>query len=515
MITRSISDKHKRVVPMPKKAVFDSGYIKLDNTWVLKTDGIKQDNEAERIYLKRICEKWSKKYSLSMESDKTGALCLKVSGTVIPSIDNNMDPEEYIVTIEKSTVNILSGSVKGIDYAMQTLWQISPDGNLPTGRIEDKPSMKIRGFHLNFDSFRQMDINEALYVLETAADLKLNTVLIEYSNRFPFENHKQIAVNTTLLPEDILKINKKAQELGLEIIPLQQTIGHLEYLLRHDQYEKIRENLDSESQICPLNPLSIKIVEELLDEIIQGHPGIRYIHLGGDEARSLGKCLSCKDKVEKHGISKLYIDYMNSICEYVINKGLTPIIWDDMLCAHPEALDLLDKRIVIMYWDYWTVSKSSPYFIARYDRNGKPVQTGDSGWDNEWKHETTDLERSIMNVFVRTVPLKDNLSDNFMNVYGNYLGDEFPKRIKGFPYIEFYQNKGFKVLGAPTCLGNGDDYNTLPNYWRFIPNIKTAAERCIEAGTEGMVTTAWYNYHPAMFHMGIGATAQFSWGVTK
>ncbi|NLA83884.1 MAG: hypothetical protein GX854_05005 [Clostridiales bacterium] len=62
-------------------------------------------------------------------------------------------------------------------------------------------------------------------------------------------------------------------------------------------------------------------------------------------------------------------------------------------------------------------------------------------------------------------------------------------------------------------MGNGDDYHSLPNYWRFIPNIRTVCERSIEAGAEGVITTAWYNYHPSMFHLGIGATAQFSWGL--
>jgi hypothetical protein len=299
----------------------------------------------------------------------------------------------------------------------------------------------------------------------------------------------------------------------MEIIPLQQTIGHLEYMVTLDGYQSIRENGDSPAQICPLNPESFRVVTGLLDQMIEAHPGIRYIHLGGDEARSLGRCPACKEKVKNLGISRLYVDYMNSLCEYVLSRGLTPIIWDDMLCAHPEALDMLDKRTVIMYWDYWTVGNPSPYFIARYDRNGKPVQVADERWKDLWKDELSDLEASVMKTFIRPVNLKESLSKKFMDLYGGYFGDEFPKRVKAYPYIEFYMDKGFQVIGAPTCLGNGDDFHTLPNYWRFIPNIKTAAERCAVAGTLGMITTAWYNYHPLMFHLGIGATAQFSWGV--
>jgi len=522
MITKNISDKHKRVVPVPKKAVFDGGYVKLGNNWSFEANKGCETNEnclnnkicLDYNNITSIAEKWSKKFGLADVNQIDGKeLNESYTGKILLCTDNNLDDEEYKINIGPDQINVSAGSEKGIEYAMQTLWQISPDGKIPTGNIEDKPSLKIRGFHINFDSFRQMGIEEALHSIETAAELKLNTILLEYANRFPYEKHKRIAVNTTLKNEDIKRINEKAKELGMDIIPLQQTIGHLEYVLEHEHYESIRENRETTSQICPLNPNSFELVKELLEEMIEAHPGIKYIHLGGDEARSLGKCPACREKVEKYGISRLYIDHINSVCDFVASKGITPIIWDDMLCAHPEALDLLDKRIVIMYWDYWTVSKSSPYFIARYDRKGKPVTICDVGWDNEWKHELTDLDKSIMSVFARKVPLKESLSKEFMELYGPYLGNEFPKRIKGYPYLEFYQDKGFKVIGAPTSLGNGDDYNTLPNYWRFIPNIRTAADRCIEAGAEGLVTTAWYNYHPVMFHMGIGTTAQFSWGI--
>ncbi|MGI6562225.1 MAG: family 20 glycosylhydrolase [Clostridia bacterium] len=503
MITGSIADRHKRVMPMPKKAVFDGGLISLTRNWTLKLDNLSDANEPKVQELSRV---WKEKYRLSSEPANDG-------GRILWSIDSKLEKEAYTIRIREGQIALTAGSIRGIQYGMQTLWQLSPDGKPPQGIVEDRPSLGMRGFHINFDSYRQMDIGEALYAMEKAAEMKLNTLLIEYSNRFPFAKNKDLAVNTTLKEEDIQKINRKAKELDMEIIPLQQTIGHLEYMVTLDGYQSIRENGDSPAQICPLNPESFRVVTGLLDQMIEAHPGIRYIHLGGDEARSLGRCPACKEKVKNLGISRLYVDYMNSLCEYVLSRGLTPIIWDDMLCAHPEALDMLDKRTVIMYWDYWTVGNPSPYFIARYDRNGKPVQVADERWKDLWKDELSDLEASVMKTFIRPVNLKESLSKKFMDLYGGYFGDEFPKRVKAYPYIEFYMDKGFQVIGAPTCLGNGDDFHTLPNYWRFIPNIKTAAERCAVAGTLGMITTAWYNYHPLMFHLGIGATAQFSWGV--
>ena len=143
--------------------------------------------------------KWAKKFGLSdtycNSYSKLNIPCLK---KIELYIETNLGKEEYKINLDNELIKISAGSEKAIEYALQTLWQISPEGKFPTGVIEDKPSLKIRGFHINFDSFRQMDIEEALNVMETATELKLNTILLEYGNRFPYEKHSRIAVNTTL-----------------------------------------------------------------------------------------------------------------------------------------------------------------------------------------------------------------------------------------------------------------------------------------------------------------------------
>ncbi len=488
-----IRNKWDRVVPLPKTVIPSGGEIELGDDWgIVGGEG-------------QVQEEWLKAFGLSR-----GAREKVVSLSI-----GDMSTEAYKVHISQEKIGVVAGSQLGLRHALKTLFQFSPDGRLLQGKIEDAPSLKMRGFHVNFDSFRQMDMDEARYVLKNAAKLKLNTILFEYSNRFPFEKHARIKAPTALTKEDVVELVELARANGMEVIPLQQSIGHLDYLLRNDHYAWIREEEKHKDQLCPLHPDSFTIFTELAEEVLALHPGIRHFHIGGDEARRMGTCPKCREKVEKYGVSRLYVDYINQVSQWLTERGLTPIIWDDMLCAHPEALDDLDRNITIMYWEYWTTGMESPYFIARYDRKGKPVTIYDEGWDSKWNDELTDLERSVMKTFARGVPLKESLGEDFLSLYGPYLGDGFPKRIKGYPYLEFYQDKGFKVIGAPTTLGNGDSYHTLPNYWRFIPNIKTVCQRCQDAGAEGVITTSWYNYIPIMFHLGMATTAQFAWGLPE
>ena len=483
----------QRVTPTPKDVRLEDQRISLGDQWCVQAPPEWQ----------KARQAWRTAFRLSEDLDLEKTVRLK---------QETMELGEYKIKIRPDCVEVVAGDELGAQYALYTLWQLSPDGWIPIGEISDGPMLKMRGFHVNFDSYRQMDFDEAAYVLQHAARMKLNTVLVEYSNRFPFVKHGRIQAPTALRREQVEQLVSLASENNLEIIPLQQSIAHLDYLLRHDAYAHLREEDVHRDQWCPLHPESFQVWTELVEEMLALHPGIRYLHVGGDEARRLGQCPKCREKVEKYGVSRLYIDYMNQVIAWLAERSITPIIWDDMLCAHPEALEDLDRRLVIMYWEYWTTGKSSPYFIARYDRAGKPVTVCDERWKSEWAHELTDLERSVMSRFARPVPLEESLGPKFLNLYGPYLGPEFPKRIKAYPYLEFYQDRGFKVITAPTTLGNGDNYHSLPNYWRFVPNIRTACERAAEAGAEGVVTTAWYNYTPLMFHFGLAATAQFAWG---
>jgi len=112
----------------------------------------------------------------------------------------------------------------------------------------------------------------------------------------------------------------------------------------------------------------------------------------------------------------------------------------------------------------------------------------------------------------RARSFEEDLGPKYLSYFKKYLGAGFPKYMKAFPYIEFYQDSGFQVIAAPTAIGNGELWHGLPNFVRFVPNIQAFARRCIENGkVPGMITTAWYDYPPEILYLGLIATAKFTW----
>jgi hypothetical protein len=181
MISNRIKYRYKRIIPMPKKAVLNEELIELGSDWSVEADAC----------LDKIALKWVDSFKLSAQ---------KNGKTISLNVNTDLEDEEYKIEISTNKVLIQGGSKTAVEHAFKTMWQLSPEGKMPTGIIEDRPLLKMRGFHINFDSFRQMDIKEALYALKTAADMKLNTVLFEYGNRFPSES-QQHACSFPTLPQ--------------------------------------------------------------------------------------------------------------------------------------------------------------------------------------------------------------------------------------------------------------------------------------------------------------------------
>src|SRR4030042_500257 len=78
--------------------------------------------------------------------------------------------------------------------------------------------------------------------------------------------------------------------LGLEPIPLLQTIGHCEYVLQHDKYKPLAEVPDRIDQYCPRHPEVVPFLEKWIGEYLEVFGNVRYFHLGADEAYTLGEC---------------------------------------------------------------------------------------------------------------------------------------------------------------------------------------------------------------------------------
>ncbi|MHC4295512.1 MAG: family 20 glycosylhydrolase, partial [Planctomycetota bacterium] len=439
-----------------------------------------------------VCESPAAKTLLD-EYSKLLQVPVKGNGKPIRLIAGDLPDQGYAIDVSQTEGQIAATSESGFRYALETLRQIVSAGRVPPVSIEDAPQLDIRGFH--FYLHRQFEADEVTRFIDAAARSKLNTIIPEYFGRFPYSKHRRIRQPSAFSKSEVRKLTAHAAAQGVQIIPLQQSLGHLNYLLRHDAYAGIREESEVMDQMCPLNPKSFETFTELAEDILSLHPDAKFLHVGGDETWHLGVCPKCSDAAERIGKGGLYGTYMKKVLEWVVERGLRPIIWNDIICRYPETLDFIPPQTVIMVWEYWTVSDPTPVIEARYGRDGALEFIHDKRWGGEWPlDELTDLQRIEMLNASKPADIEAELNEQFMEEFGKYLGSRVPKFFRAYPYIEYFQDKGFDVIAAPTAMGGTEELFGAPNFERFFHNLHTAATRCKQnARTLGLINTSWWN----------------------
>ena len=316
---------------------------------------------------------------------------------------------------------------------------------------------RMRGFHIdmNIAQFRGPYLKREL---KTLADLGYDTIIWEVENNIRWETCPECVSPDAFTKAEFKDILAYSRSLGLEPIPLLQTIGHCEYVLKNERYKPLAEVPDRIDQYCPRNPDVVPFLRKWIDEYLEVFGKVKYFHLGADEAYTLGECPRCRAYAAEHSLSELYIDHMNAMSIPLIEKGIRPVIWGDMLLHHPEALDRLSRKVVIFDWYY-----------DRYYGDGV-VQVWGRGNQSEEELDAATLER--------------------FGVYLYPFGDEPGRDPDPFYTADYLAANGFDVVVCPGSSSWGDSV-FAPRTFFHMRNTADSFRKGTSGRLKGAVLTSW------------------------
>lgn len=233
----------------------------------------------------------------------------------------------------------------------------------------------VRGFHLDL-RVQVMKMPALKKFAKQLHDGGINTLIMEWEATYPFENHPLIPNQFAYTRDEVKEFVGYCESLGIDVIPLQQSFGHVEYILRHYRYKELREDQKDYSQINPLKEeLARTLFTDLYKDMIATHHS-DYIHIGGDETYLLGHSKESQAKVAAVGKGRLYGDYIKLLCEIVVRLGKKPIVWADIAMKYPDALQGIPKETIFIDWNYgWDVDmfgKHSNLLNSGYEIWGAP-----------------------------------------------------------------------------------------------------------------------------------------------
>jgi hypothetical protein len=215
------------------------------------------------------------------------------------------------------------------------------------------PTVPRRGVHLDLKG-NQPTPRRLLELLDLFAAVKLDVVLAEWEDTFPWKCYPELRSRTAYTPETIARFHARASELGIEVIPLVQCFGHAENVLSRSRFRSLREAPNDVSEFCASKLGSARLVIEMADDVLeQTGRWIDRFHLGGDEAWHMGSCPRCKRTVGAKGKDSLYLSHVGPILDHLNLRGVRPILWDDMMRKWPDgALREIGRKSDLMAWCY-------------------------------------------------------------------------------------------------------------------------------------------------------------------
>lgn len=221
---------------------------------------------------------------------------------------------------------------------------------------KDNEEFKVKGFHLDL-RIQVMTPKALKEFARELSSLGLNTLVMEWEGTYPFNKHATISNEYSYTREEIKDFISYCESLDIQVIPLQQSLGHVEYILRNPRYSFLKEDRKDISQLCPMEiDESTSLFKDLFTDLAALHNS-EYIHIGGDETYLLGHCEECQKKVEEEGKSKLFVDYMKTIAQIVIDLGKKPVMWADIILKYPEAAEQLPEETIFVDWNYgWKIN---------------------------------------------------------------------------------------------------------------------------------------------------------------
>jgi hexosaminidase len=239
---------------------------------------------------------------------------------------------------------------------------------------------EVRGFHIDL-RIQPMKMPALKAFVRQLAANGINTILMEWEGTYPYAEEPVISSRYAYSRKEIVGFLRYCHQLNLDVIPLQQSFGHVEYILRHYKYAGIREDATDFSQVCPSKLEQDKrLFTKLYKDMIRIHNS-PYIHIGGDETHLLGHCEICRRKAAEVGLSRVYFDYIKMLCEVVVSLGQRPLVWADMALKYPEYIHELPKQTIFVDWNYgWGEDKFGDHeklINSRYEIWGAPAIRSD------------------------------------------------------------------------------------------------------------------------------------------
>ena len=303
------------------------------------------------------------------ESDPAAHIRLRIEalGFAAP-LHPTLSKQAYAAILTNGGATLSATSAAGLAYALATLTQLielsrsNPGAlELPCVSIEDSPDFPIRGVMLDISRDKVPTLATLEALVDRLAHWKVNHFELYMEHTFAYAGHEIVWRNASALtPEEVRSFDAYCATRHVELVPNQNSFGHMHRWLVHEPYRQLAECPDGFDHpwnwkgepygLCATDPRSLAFLEGLYDHLLPNFQS-RLFNVGLDEPLDLG-CGRSKAACDARGAGRVYVDFLKAVHARVKSRGRTMAFWADTITSSPELITEVPKDAIALEWGY-------------------------------------------------------------------------------------------------------------------------------------------------------------------
>lgn len=317
------------------------------------------------------------------------------AATLVFAWDDGLSSDDaYRLVIGGGKIEVTARAVPGAFYAVATLAQLlqTHGRTLPALAIDDWPDFPARGVMLDISRDKVPTMETLYQLVDRLAGWKINQLQLYTEHTFAYQDHREVWEHASpMTPEQIRELDAYCRERCIELVPNQNSFGHMHRWFDHERYRSMAEidqpfrapwgDMLPPFSLSPAVPESLTFLDGLYAELLPNFTSTQF-NVGCDETFDLGLGKS-RALVEERGKGRVYLDFLLEIYRLVQKHGRTMQFWGDIINQYPELVPEVPKDTVALEWGY-----DHDYDFERttrlYAESGLPfyVCPGTSSWSS-------------------------------------------------------------------------------------------------------------------------------------
>lgn len=272
--------------------------------------------------------------------------------------------QSYRLQVLPGLLRLTGADEASLRLAFVTLGQLLAAGHqrIAAMTIDDWPDFPVRGVMLDVSRDKVPRMNELLRLIDQLADWKINQFQLYMEHTFAYRGHKAVWKDASpFTPAEIRRLDAHCRNRGIELVPNQNSFGHMERWLCHAKYAPLAETdrpwrtpwgtiRDKPTTLSPSDRGSIRLVAELYDQLLPNFASTLF-NAGCDETWELGQGRS-RRVCARRGKGRVYLDYLLKVYREVRRRKHRMMFWADIIMQYPSLIRRLPKDAVVLIWGY-------------------------------------------------------------------------------------------------------------------------------------------------------------------